>query len=65
MPDWTVTGPRLLEALKSLMTHEHVDLGGLVYEIREREGLGWDGPSVKAWSDAVTEAREAIKEATT
>lgn len=36
----------------------HLDLGDLVYEVREREGRGWDGPAVKAWSDAVVEARQ-------
>lgn len=34
-----------------------VDLHGLhvgdfVYSIRDREGLGWEGPNVKTWSDA-------------
>lgn len=64
MPDWNVAGPRLLAALHALTTAKYVSLGDLVYDVREREGLGWDGPAVKAWSDAVTEANAAIKAAT-
>lgn len=63
MPDWNKCGPRLLGALSALLNAEHVSLGDLVYEIREREGQGWDGPAVKAWSDAVTEAKAAVTEA--
>lgn len=56
--------PELLEALRALMTNKHLDLGDLVYTVREREGEGWEGHSVKAWSDAVTAARAAIAKAT-
>ena len=38
-------------ALRGLMTNPHINLGDLVYDVREREGKGWDGPDVKAWSD--------------
>ena len=57
--------PKLLAALQALMSNPHIDLGDFVYLIRERESLGWDGPSVKAWSDADVAARAAITEATT
>ena len=26
--------------------------GDYIYDVREREGLGWDGPRVKAWGGA-------------
>lgn len=29
-----------------------IPLGDLIYEVRDNEGLGWDGPKVKAWGDA-------------
>ncbi len=47
----------LERTLRALFSNPHVDLGDLVYQIREREGQGWDGPAVKAWSEAVTEAK--------
>jgi hypothetical protein len=50
----------LLEALKALMENEHLDLGDLIYKVREREGLGWEGPSVTQWSDAIEKANAAI-----
>lgn len=55
--------PDLLEALKALTSNPHVDLGGLVYKVRDSEGEGWDGPQVKHWSDAVQAARAAIAKA--
>jgi hypothetical protein len=55
--------PDLLEALKALMTNPHVNLGDLIYKVRDSEGEGWDGPQVKAWSDAVQAATAAIAKA--
>lgn len=53
---------RVLEkALRGLMDNEHIDLGDQIYVVREREGLGWDGPSVKKWSDAITAAKDVLK----
>jgi hypothetical protein len=52
-----------IAALRALLTNEHIDLGDLVYQVREREGEGWDGPSVKAWSDAVVAAKDVIRRA--
>lgn len=56
--------PDLLAALIALTTNPHVDLGDLVYKVRESEGEGWDGPAVSAWSDGVIAARAAIARAT-
>ncbi len=56
---------RLLEykaVLQALMTNKHIDLGDLVYTVRDKELQGWDGPSVKAWSEAVGEAKRLLKE---
>lgn len=47
--------------LKGLTTNPHLDLGDLVYDIREREGEGWDGPAVAMWSNAVMAANVALK----
>lgn len=55
--------PDLLESLKALTTNPHVNLGDLVYKVRDSEGEGWDGPQVKAWSDAVQAAAAAIAKA--
>lgn len=52
-----------IAALRALMTNPHINLGDQVYEVREREGQGWDGPSVKAWSDAVAAAGDVLKRA--
>lgn len=54
----------LLAALVALTTNEHINLGDLVYTVRDNEGLGWEGPAVKAWSDAVMAAKAAIAKTT-
>ena len=54
---------RLLAALLLLTGNPHIDLGDLVYQVREREGKGWDGPAVLAWSQGVTSAKAAIAKA--
>lgn len=61
MSDDPPTATELAAALRALMTHPHIDLGDLVYDVREREGRGWDGPAVIAWSAAVTNARNLMK----
>lgn len=50
----------LRTALSALFGNPHLDLGDLVYQVREREGEGWEGASVKAWSDAVTAGRHLL-----
>jgi hypothetical protein len=52
---------QLKGVIRALTSNPHVDLGDLVYQVREREGQGWDGPAVKAWSDAVEAAHKAVK----
>lgn len=51
---------RLVSALRGIMEHDSIDLGDLVYTVRERDGLGWDGPLVKSWSDAVSRANNVL-----
>lgn len=51
-----------LDILRALMTNPHIALADQIYEVREREGQGWDGPAVKAWGDAVTKATEILKQ---
>lgn len=50
----------LIEAVMMLETCPHIDLGDQVYTVREAEGLGWDGPAVKQWSDGVEKLRAAM-----
>lgn len=50
-------------ALRGLLTNPHISLGDLVYTVRDRELQGWDGPAVKAWSDAVMAAEAVLKRA--
>lgn len=38
--------------LLALSSNPHISLVDQVYEVREREGEGWEGPSVKAWGAA-------------
>ncbi len=52
-------GEKAIEALKLLK--QGANIGDFVYEIRERELLGWDGPRVKAWSDGAQLAEQALK----
>ncbi len=56
----TRTEEKLREALRGLMESKFLDLGDMVYQVREREGLGWDGPAVVAWSKAVQDAKQAL-----
>lgn len=49
-----------IAALRALMTHPHLCLGDLIYEVRESEGEGWDGPGVKLWSDTVVAAEKLL-----
>jgi hypothetical protein len=56
--------PELLEALIAITSNSHINLGDLVYEVREREGEGWEGTAVKQWSEAVSKVESAIAKAT-
>ncbi len=40
--------------------YEILHLDDLVYNVRDSEGLGWDGPKVKAWADACERARKLL-----
>ncbi len=55
--------PDLLAALEALSSNPYLHLGDLVYAVREKEGEGWDGPAVTAWSEAVMAAKAAIAKA--
>lgn len=43
------------------MNHPHIDLGDLVYGVRDRADEDWNGPSVTAWNNAVMNAERALK----
>lgn len=59
----TAAAPEFYAALKALTSNPHLDLGDLVYAVRDREMDGWDGPAVKAWGEAVVLAEKAIAKA--
>lgn len=49
-----------IEVLRAL--NEVHDLGDYVYDIREREMEGWNGPLVTKWGNAVARAKELLNE---
>lgn len=55
--------PEMLAALEAITSNTHIDLEDLVYNVRDDEGLGWEGPAVRQWSEAVTSVKEAIRKA--
>ena len=52
--------PTFESVLRALFTNPSIRLGDLVYTVRDNEGKGWEGPDVKAWSDAVTAGRRLL-----
>ena len=56
--------PELLAALQAISSNPYIDLGDLVYKVRESEGEGWEGKAVKQWSDACQLIESAIAKAT-
>lgn len=52
--------PELLEALQKLMREP---LGDFIYDIRDSEMQGWDGPRVTNWGEACILAKTAIAKA--
>lgn len=52
----------LIAVIQSLISNPSIDLGDQAYAVRESEGLGWEGPDVTAWSNAVTAAERIAKE---
>lgn len=56
-----LNGGPALNLLRRLATHDHVNLGELVYTVRERELKGWDGPAVQSWSSLITEVLATLK----
>jgi hypothetical protein len=53
---------RVLRVLKGLLRNPQINLGDLTYQVREAEGLGWEGPATLAWSEAVAEAEAILAE---
>ena len=55
--------PDLLEALKAISSNPCLTLDDLIYQVREVEGEGWEGPAVTAWSNACVAVKKAIAKA--
>jgi hypothetical protein len=72
--NWTLTEGDLQGAIASLeaiialpnpleVLREMIDAGGLCdhfYDIREREGEGWEGPRMQRWGKACDDARKLL-----
>lgn len=56
----SLTDAEVIDILRGLLRNPSMNLGDRVYDVREREGLGWDGPNVKAWGAAVTKAESTL-----
>lgn len=54
-------GTVLLAAIETL--DRILPLGDRVYDVREREGKGWEGPQVMEYSNALEVIQSIIKEA--
>lgn len=52
-------GEAAIDVLRALF--EVRNLGDIIYDIREREGKGWDGPLVTKWSDAFARAEMILE----
>jgi len=52
-------GAMALMALQELMGARN--LGDYIYDIREREGQGWEGPKVRQWNNGCIHAEEALR----
>ncbi len=48
----------LLDAARVLVEQ---NIGDYTYSVREREGLGWEGPKVTAWSEASVTLEQVVK----
>lgn len=58
---WLKRRIEILEAaLRGLFSNPHLNLGDLVYKIRDSELKGWEGPAVTQWSEAVEFAERAL-----
>ena len=49
----------LIEGVQLLQ--DSASLGDFIYDIREREGLGWDGPKTKSWGMGCVLIKQAMK----
>lgn len=47
-------------AIEAVNANPHVSLADLVYKVRESELLGWEGPAVKQWQNAVVALDAAL-----
>ena len=45
-----------------LVINELNNLSDAIYDVRDREGEGWEGPKTKAYGEAVSKLRALLKE---
>jgi len=45
-----------------VVVNELHNLSDAIYDVREREGEGWEGPKVKAYGEAISKLRALLKE---
>lgn len=53
---------RMLAVLRKLTSVPGWSLSDAVYDVREREGLGWEGPAVKQFGEAVEQINRLLQE---
>ena len=53
-----------LSELQSVIVviNELNNLSDAIYDVRDREQEGWEGPKTKAYSEAITKLRAVLKE---
>lgn len=62
--DWKSRAAKYKEGLEAAKAMDEIlCFSDKIYDVREREGEGWEGPKVKAYSQALTRFQEALKEA--
>lgn len=52
--------PDPLQVLRDLFDAGHLE--DHFYHVRDSEGLGWDGPRLRKWGNAVTRAQKLLKD---
>ena len=52
---------RELESCIVVINELH-SLSDAIYDVRDREGEGWEGPKTKAYSEAISKLRALLKE---
>jgi len=50
----------MLKMLAEIMTNKHASIEDHFYKVKENEGEGWNGPSLVAWGEAISAAKQLL-----